>query len=128
MALIVADTDVLIEALRGREPHRSRIERELKSGRLVTTVITVFEFWSGVKSDDEKVKIERLLSALETLPLDETAGREAARVRRDLEQAGTPIGTADYLIAGICLSRSAALLTRNQNHFQRVPELVLIQD
>ena len=30
---------------------------------------------------------------------------------------------ADYLIAGICRSRSAELLTRNRRHFERVPEL-----
>jgi predicted nucleic acid-binding protein len=27
---------------------------------------------------------------------------------------------ADYLIAGVCLSRSAILLTRNRAHFERV--------
>jgi predicted nucleic acid-binding protein len=125
VALTIADTDVLIDALRGREPGRSRIESELKSGFLATTSITLFELWSGAQSSGEEEKVNRLLSSMEILPLDETAGREAARVRRELEEAGTPIGTADYLIAGICLSRSAVLLTRNADHFQRVPGLVL---
>lgn len=32
---------------------------------------------------------------------------------------------ADYLIAGICLSRSAVLLTRNVRHFSRMAGLRL---
>ncbi len=32
---------------------------------------------------------------------------------------------ADYLIAGICLSRNAMLLTRNRAHFERIPGLHL---
>ena len=64
-----------------------------------------------------------LIDALEFLPLSEDASRTAATVRRDLEAAGRGIGMADYLIAGICLERSATLLTRNRGHFERVPNL-----
>ena len=36
------------------------------------------------------------------------------------------MGMAHYLIAGICLSHSAALLTRNRSHFARVTGLLPI--
>ena len=52
-----------------------------------------------------------------------SVSRLAAETRRTLESTGTPIGMADYLIAGICLARSAILLTRNRAHFDRVPGL-----
>jgi len=42
-----------------------------------------------------------------------------------LEAEGLPIGMADYLIAGICLSRSAELLPRNRDHFSRIGALKL---
>jgi predicted nucleic acid-binding protein len=47
----------------------------------------------------------------------------AAAARQDLEGKGEGIGMADYRIAGICLSRSAILLTRNRRHYERVPGL-----
>jgi predicted nucleic acid-binding protein len=47
-------------------------------------------------------------------------------LRRALAAQGLPIGMADYMIAGICVARSAALLTRNRAHFERVPGLALV--
>jgi len=35
------------------------------------------------------------------------------------------IGFPDILIAGICLAHDLPLLTRNQAHFERIPDLVL---
>jgi tRNA(fMet)-specific endonuclease VapC len=124
VAVIVADTDVLIDALRGKGAHR-RVRLEIGSGRLATTVISVFELWSGARGAAEQDKIGRLFGALRILDLDEMSAREASAIRRDLESKGTPIGTADYLIAAICMVSGAILLTRNREHFERVPGLTL---
>lgn len=126
MALTVADTDVLIDALRGREPARSRIEQLLLAGQLATTAITEFELLSGAGSDAARAAVGRLLAPLEVLALDTEAARQAAELRRELERDGTPIGMADYLIAGICRARSAAILTRNTAHFGRIHGLTLV--
>ena len=123
--MIVADTDVLIDALRGRAPAAERIELELETGGLATTAISAFELRSGAKSEDAAAAIEALLAAMMILPFDERAAERAARARRDLESSGTPIGMADYMIAGICLAHSAILLTRNRRHFERVVGLAL---
>ena len=111
----------------GREPALTRVKRELAAGALATTAVTAFELLSGVDTDRVRRKVEGLLAPLAILPLDEAAGRAAAQVRLDLEAEGTPIGMADYLIAGICLSRSAGLLTRNRAHFARVKGLTLAE-
>jgi predicted nucleic acid-binding protein len=123
--LIVADTDVPIDALRGRAPSAGRIEIELETGALATTAISAFELRSGATSADATASVETLLAAMIILPFEERAAERAARSRRDLESAGTPIGMADYMIAGICLAHSAVLLTRNRKHFERVAGLSL---
>lgn len=123
--MIVADTDVLIDALRGRAPAAQRIELELETGGLATTAISAFELRSGARSEVAAASIETLLAALVILPFEERAAERAAQARRDLESAGTPIGMGDYMIAGICLAQSAVLLTRNRRHFERVTGLSL---
>lgn len=123
--MIVADTDALIDFLRGREPLADRVDRELSTGALATTAVTAFELRSGARSEQESEVVDTLLGALQLLPLDAAAASRAAEVRRGLEADGQPIGMADCLIAGVCLARSAILLTRNRDHFERVPDLAL---
>jgi tRNA(fMet)-specific endonuclease VapC len=119
----VADTDVLIDFLRNRGPQADRIALELQSGRLATTAVSAFELWIGAKSPQEKVAVQTLLAALTIVSLDESAASEAGAVFRILESKGMTIGMADSLIAGICLSRKAMLITKNLKHFSRVPGL-----
>jgi tRNA(fMet)-specific endonuclease VapC len=125
--VILADTDVLIDALRGREPSRSRIAEALSRGGLATTAITAFELGSGARGEAQQAKIADLLGAIALLPFDAGAAEAASEARRSLEAAGETIGMADYLIAGIALSRALPLLTRNRKHFERVPGLVLAE-
>ena len=123
--MIVADTDVLIDALRGRGPSADRIALELGTGSLATTAINAFELRSGARSEEAREAIEALIAAMIILPFDQRSAERAAAVRRELEATGAGIGMADYMIAGICLVQSAILLTRNRRHFDRVPGLVL---
>jgi predicted nucleic acid-binding protein len=124
--VIIADTDFLIDALRGREPARSLIEERAFQGVLATTAVSAFELLSGSATSSQQEKVGRLLAAMAVLPFEERAAQLAAETRRALEAAGTPIGMADYQIAGICLARGASLLSRNRRHFERVPGLDLL--
>jgi tRNA(fMet)-specific endonuclease VapC len=123
--MIVADTDVLIDFLAGREPVAGRVSDELRRANLATTVITRFEMLSGARGARELEIIGRLLDSMKTVPLDPTAADRAAAVRRGLERKGTGIGMADSLIAGIVLTVGGVLLTRNRRHFERIEGLDL---
>ena len=123
--MIVADSDVLIDYLRGAQPLADRVEIELKTRSFGTTTVTVFELWAGAHSPKQIAAIEHVLDAMILLPLDIDAARHAGEVRRDLIGRGLDIGAADCLIAGICLTRGATLLTKNKKHFERVPGLKL---
>lgn len=51
------------------------------------------------------------------LPVDEEAGLQAARLDARRKREGLNVALADTLIAGIALSRQAAIATRNRRHF-----------
>jgi len=121
----VIDTDVLIDALHSRGTVGAQLATAIERGTAATTVVSAFELLAGAKSSSHRNRVEKLLGALAVLPLDEAAGRRAADVRRELENEGVPIGMADCLIAGVCLSASLPLVTRNREHFGRVRGLVL---
>jgi tRNA(fMet)-specific endonuclease VapC len=123
--MMVADTDVLIDFLAGREPSAGRVALEFERGDLRTTAVTRVELLAGARTARQQRSVSALLEALPTLPLDEAAADHAAEVKRALDRQGAAIGMADALIAGIVLAHGGMLLTRNTRHFARVPGLSL---
>ncbi len=64
-----------------------------------------------------------LLRPMQVLPFDSECAAHAARIRVELEAAGTPIGSHDMLIAATALRYQVTLVTRNVREFSRVPGL-----
>lgn len=123
--MIVADSDVLIDFLRGHGDSARRIALELGTGSLATTAITAFEIRSGARTPRQRDAVESLLDAMTILPFGPDEERIASEIRQAVEGRGRPIGMADYMIAATCLARDAILLTRNSKHFERVDGLRL---
>ncbi len=48
--MMIADSDVLIDFLRGKGPAADRMQIEVGTGRLHTTTVTAFELLSGAKT------------------------------------------------------------------------------
>lgn len=123
--MIVADTDVLIDYLRGTAPAAERIAIELER-RLATTAVTAFELWSGsIGSTRREQSVSDLLGALQILPLSPASAKTAGLIQGNLRSQGRTLAAADSLIAGICVEHSAILLTRNRRHFEGIPRLSL---
>jgi predicted nucleic acid-binding protein len=127
--VIVADTDVLIDAFdKEREPMRGRLRDLARAGELATTAISLYELTAGPGTTGADV--ERLHAALQgvlVLPVTASAADIAAGASRYLSRRGTAIAVPDTLIAGVCLSHGLPLLTRNRDHFSRVPGLELAE-
>jgi len=123
--MIVADTDVLIDFLRGRGEVARRVAIELESRSFGTTAITAFELRSGVRTARERDAVNTLLEAMTILPFGAEEARVAADVRRQVESRGQPIGMADYMIAAVCMAADGVLLSRNRKHFERIEGLKL---
>jgi len=85
--MILADSDVLIDYLRGHEPARSRIGLEL-AHYLATSAVSAFELLSGARGGRHQEKISILLAAMRILPVDAAAAATAAKLRLELESQG----------------------------------------
>jgi len=121
--VIIADTDVLIDFLRGRGGAAKRVALELETRSFGTTAITAFELRSGARTSNQRKGIDTLLDAMTILPFGSEDAQIAADFRRRLEDEGQAIGMADYMIAAVCVANDGVLLTRNKKHFERVHEL-----
>lgn len=140
--IYLLDTDTLIYMIRGLKPatrSRSRQEKARllvqrcqatqKEGHVVgLSAITVAELIFGAcqsgQYEEEMSALQKILAPFETFDWDAVkAPRHYGHIRHTLEQAGQPIGAMDLLIAAHALSLDATLVTNNQAHFRRVPDL-----
>jgi predicted nucleic acid-binding protein len=125
--LVLADTSVIIDFLRGRQPGAGWFREALAKRRVGTTAITAFELELGVSPGTRRqAELHRLLHHLPVFPLDTRAAILAAQVEHGLRREGRVIGPADVLVAGICLARKLPLVTADLNHFPRVPGLKIL--
>jgi predicted nucleic acid-binding protein len=123
--MIIADSDVLIDFLRGHGEGAKRVATELETRSFGTTAITAFEIRSGAHSARQRKAVDTLLEAMSILPFGPEEARIAADIRQRLESEGQAIGMADYMIAAVCIANNGVLVTRNRKHFERVKDLHL---
>lgn len=74
------------------------------------------------RSDEALSLIEQHL----LFAFDKSAAEKTSDIGTKLRQLGKQIEIRDLFNASICISRRIPILTRNTNHYQRVPELIMI--
>ena len=122
---VVADTDVIIDFFSGSEPFAQAVADLLRKDCLALTAITVFELYAGVLGAKRLGQIDDLISVVTVLSLGMEEALAAVAIYNDLKRGGQLIGIQDILIAGTCIARKRPLLTRNMEHFSRIPALNL---
>jgi len=124
--LILLDTNVMIHYLKGDPAIVTRIYNTSRA-ELALPAIVAYELEYGTLRSKLPARRRRELEAglahIQHLPFDSAAATAAAGIRVELEQRGCKIEPLDLLIAGIALSRGAALVTSNIAEFSRVPGL-----
>ena len=122
--LVIADTDLIIDFLRGADPGATQVAGWIEDRRLRVTAVTAFELRLGTDFLGRQNEIEALLQR-RALPLDALGALHAGRIFVALRAEGRGIDVKDALQAGVCLRFQLPLATRNIRHFGRVPDLEL---
>jgi len=122
------DTNTCVDVMRNHPNVVNRMS-VIAPGDSVVSTITSYELYTGMAKcaspDREQVKVDLLLRTVIELPFDQTAAREAGRIRGLLESQGEMIGPYDVLLAAHALAAGLILVTANIDEFQRVPGLTV---
>jgi predicted nucleic acid-binding protein len=125
---MLLDTSFVIDLLRGREPAVNR-NNQLEAESVATNIAapTIFEIFVGIsltnKTSSEKKRVMDVLESWGTLTLDSECASLAGRIHGQLIREGQMIDPEDSMIAAIAIVNNETLLTRNDEHFGRVPDL-----
>ncbi len=121
--LLVIDTSVLIDHLRGDPRAVGRLRDAIASGDDLWSVTPVrTEILAGARSGEELV-IGRLLERLRWLDVTVELADDAGALARTYLRSHPDVDTVDYLIAAGVRALDARLLTLNVRHFPMVEGL-----
>jgi tRNA(fMet)-specific endonuclease VapC len=91
--------------------------------------MTVYELNYGVEiadaSIDEQRRVDRTIEAVPIVDPDRTIVRKTGGIEATLDQADNPIDDADVIIGATGVVLEEPVLTRNADHIERIPDLVV---
>lgn len=68
-------------------------------------------------------KVQALCDLIPIIPWSEDAADCYAKLRVELETAGTPVGNMDMMTAASAIAEEAVLITNNTGHFSKIASL-----
>jgi tRNA(fMet)-specific endonuclease VapC len=128
---LVLDTNVIIRFLRGKEPERNILPRFENISSIATTIINVYELYYGAfKSKDPSKNLaatKGFVSTIDVLEFDDRSAERSGETMAKLESRGNMIDPRDLFSGCIALENGYAVLTRNRKHFERIPDLLVLE-
>lgn len=125
------DANTCIGWLRQNQPQIvARMEAETPTDICLCSVV-VGELLFGVERSDPvhrantSLRVDQLRQQFASLPFDDAAAEQYARIRADLTGRGLLIGGNDMMIAAIALARGCTLVTHNTSEFSRIVGLMI---
>lgn len=122
------DTNILTDLIRNPGGRIKEHIVTVGEANICTSIIVACEMRFGARKKNAPLlaaRIERLLQAIEVLPLDGDVDRAYAEVRTMLEAAGRPSGANDLLIAAHAVNEDCILVTNNESEFVHVAGLIV---
>ena len=122
------DTNIVSDLVRNPKGEVAQHIRRVGEARVCTSIIVAAELrYGAAKKGSHRLssQLEAVLGALEVLPFEAPADAAYGLLRTRLEQAGTPIGSNDLLIAAQGLALGTTVVTDNEKKFARVEDLRL---
>jgi tRNA(fMet)-specific endonuclease VapC len=123
------DTNICIYIIKRRPPSVLAALMKHEAAGIGVSIITVCELAYGVAksgSARNQAALQQFLEPLTAADFDRDAAMAYAKVRAQLEAAGTPIGPLDTQIAAHALSLGVTLVSNNTREFERVPGLKVV--
>ena len=120
------DTNIVSDLIRNPQGKVAQHIRRVGEAHVCTSIIVAGELrYGAAKKGSARLssQVDAVLGALEILPWEKPVDATYGALRLRLEQAGTPIGANDLLIAAHALALGYAVVTDNEKEFGRVKDL-----
>ena len=117
---MLADTDVLIDFLRGYDKAISFIEKF--SSQIILSPIVVAEIYAGVKGTNELAVLDNFISQFRVIPITSKIAKAGGLYKRGFNKSHG-VGLADAILAATAENEKAELKTLNVKHYPMISGL-----
>ena len=125
------DSNAWIALFRQKSPALIHRLRQTSPDDIALCSVVLGELWFGsyrsgpANRASNDALIEQLRKRHVSLPFDDVAAAEYARLRSTLSDAGQMIGPNDAMIAAIALANRLTIVTHNTSEFGRIQALTV---
>lgn len=124
------DTSIIVNIFRGKKEEQKLIES--LDGERASSFVCLAELYEGVaRSRDREKEEDNLVKFFSRLHnvfgIDNEVAKKFGETRAQLKAQGNIIEDLDLIIAATCITYNQTLITRNQKHFSRIPDLRIYQ-
>lgn len=113
--MIILDSSVVIEHLRGSQHATRFLSREAARGELVVPALAGWELWRGATTPARLEKVDAFLAGTTVEPFSPAMARLAADLHRRAREAGREPPAFDLLIASHALFHGVPLATLDRD-------------
>ena len=122
--MVVADTDVIIAALRGNGLAKRLLVKYMPE--VYISAVTEMELLVGATNTGKKEAVKQITSTHQILPLSKNIGQEAKRLLLLYNTTSRQLKMPDALIAATCIHHKYRLLTFNTKDYKFIKGLQLV--
>jgi tRNA(fMet)-specific endonuclease VapC len=126
--MYLIDTDIMIYSLKGVDEVVERFRSTATQPKAIS-VITYGELLFGAKKSqqqrDNLARIHRVAEIFPVIDVTRSVMETFSSIKVDLESKGQPLDDFDLLIAATALVTGYCLVTNNERHFRRIPDLTI---
>jgi len=125
---MIEDTSFVIDVLSGDDAALELLsiaEAERRPEKV--SAVTLLELYEGIEQstrpDEEREQVLDVLDSKTVIDANASIMRRAGEISGALTGAGEPIDREDCIVAATALREDESVVTRNVEHFERVPDL-----
>lgn len=124
------DTSIIIDYHKNKKEITELIDNI--EGGLTSSYICLAELYEGIyrvknSQEQEKAILNFFESLDEIFGLNQDIAKKFGELRAQLKSKGNIIEDMDLLIAATCSANGQILITHNQKHFSRIPDLKIYE-
>ena len=122
---ICLDTDVILDFFKGELKTVQKFKQYSQADRLCITSLSYFELLTVIRGSP-RWEVINVVDKLEMLDFDRKAAVRASKIYEHAVESHLQLGMRELVIASVCISNKALLLTGKRQPYEGIKELKFV--